>query len=53
VIADTQPYEQSKVLEADEGAIDYGMFVRGAWARSDPSYMRPLKLERPNRHPLQ
>jgi SnoaL-like domain len=41
------------IPEADEGAVDYGMFVRGAWDRSDPSYMRPLKLERPNRHPLQ
>lgn len=39
------------LTEANEGAVDHDMFVRGAWDRSDPSYMRPLKLERPNRTP--
>jgi hypothetical protein len=39
--------------EANEGAVDYDLFVRGATDSSDPSYMRPLKLERPNRAPQQ
>jgi SnoaL-like domain len=41
------------IPEAGDGAVDHDMFVRGAWDRSDPSYLRPLKLERPNRCPQQ
>lgn len=39
--------------EASEAAVDPQTFVRGSWDHADPSYMRPLKLERPDRMPPQ
>ncbi|WP_068088769.1 nuclear transport factor 2 family protein [Novosphingobium rosa] len=36
-------------LDPAEAAMDPDLFLRGSWDRSDPSYMRPLILERPHR----
>lgn len=38
------------IAEADS-PVPASLFVQGSWDRSDPSYMRPLKVERPARKP--
>jgi len=45
--------EWSGLIPEAEGAVGYDTFIRGTWDRSDPSYMRPLKLNRPDRIPPQ
>jgi len=36
-------------LAQTQAATDFEIFVRGAWDRSDPSYRRPFKSDRPHR----
>lgn len=36
-------------IPATEAAMDPDMFLRGTWDRTDPSYQRPLTLNRPRR----
>ena len=41
--------EWNALIPEQEGIFDSDSFVSGTWDKSDPSYMRPLKLDRPDR----
>ena len=43
--------EWNGLIPDTDATVDYDSFIRGAWDKSDPSYMRPLRADRPDRIP--